>query len=84
MEQLLYWLAGGIGMPLIQALKTALGLEGRAALWLTAAVSAGLGLAALFFTRSLTLADFTPQNVLAAFGQGLAAATLAYKLLAEE
>lgn len=48
-----------------------------------AAVAAALGLAALLLTRSLTLADFTPENALAAFGQALAAATLAYKLLAD-
>jgi hypothetical protein len=83
MEQLLYWLAGGIGVPLIQALKKALGLEGRAALWLTVAVSAVLGVAALLLTRSLTAEAFTPEGALAAFGQALAAATLAYKLLVE-
>lgn len=84
MDQLLYWLAGGVGVPLIQALKKALGLEGRAALWLTVAVSAVLGLAALLLTRALTAADFTPEGALAAFGQVLAAATLAYNMLVGE
>ncbi|HKJ26666.1 MAG TPA: hypothetical protein VJ965_03425 [Anaerolineales bacterium] len=81
MEQALYWLAGAIGVPVIDWLKAQFGLSGKAAVWLTLAVSAVLAAAALFLSQELSLADFTPENLLAALGQVLAAATLAYKLL---
>jgi len=81
MEQILFWLAGGLGVPLVNALKDRFGLEGKAAMWLTAAVAAVLGLAATLLTRQFSLANLTPQQLFAAFGQVLAAATLAYKLL---
>lgn len=81
MEQALYWLTGALGVPLVNWLKARLGLQGRAAMWLTAAVAALLGLAALLLSRELRLATLQPEALLAAFGQVLAAATLAYKLL---
>jgi hypothetical protein len=84
MEQAIYWLAGAVGVPLITWLKGQFDLSGKAAVWLALAVSALLAVAALFLSQELTLADFTPQNLLAALGQVLAAATLAYKLLTEE
>ena len=84
MEQLLYWLAGGVGVPLIQWLKKALGLEGTPALWATLGVSIALAVAALFITQELSLDDFTPARLLAVFGQVVAAATVAYKLLVQE
>lgn len=84
MEQILYWLAGGLGVPLVNALKRAFGLEGKAAVWLTAAVAAALGLAATLLGRQFNLAELSPEQLFAAFGQVLAAATLAYKLLAKE
>ncbi|MBN2503158.1 MAG: hypothetical protein JXB38_20440 [Anaerolineales bacterium] len=84
MEQLLYWLAGGVGVPLIQWLKKAFGLDGIPALWVTLGVSIALAVAALFITRQLSLDDFTPMNLLAVFGQVVAAATVAYKLLVQE
>jgi hypothetical protein len=84
MEQAIYWLVGGIGMPLIQWLKKTFKLEGKGALWLTVGVSVLLALASLFISRELALTDFTPENVLSVFGQVLAAATLAYKFLVRE
>ena len=83
MEQILYWLAGGLGVPLVNALKTLLGVEGKAAVWLTAAVSAALALLAYLLAQPSGTKDFSPEQLFAAFGQVLAAATLAYKLLSE-
>ena len=84
MEQAIYWLVGGIGVPLIQWVKNQFGLTGKAAVWLTVGVSLLLAVAGLFLSDALSLGDFSPENILAAFGQILAAATLAYKLIHEE
>lgn len=84
MEQAIYWLVGAVGVPLITWLKGQFNLSGKAAVWLALAVSAVLAVVALFLSQELTLADFTPENLLAALGQVLAAATLAYKLLTED
>jgi hypothetical protein len=84
MEQVLYWLVGGLGVPLIQWLKGSLGVRGAGAVWLTAAVSVFLALGALFLSRRVSPADFSAANLVAVFGQVLAAATLAYKLLVRE
>lgn len=83
MEQALYWLTGALGVPLVNWLKAYFGLQGRAAMWLTTAVAAVLGLAAALLSRQLAPASLQPEGLLAAFGQVLAAATLAYKLLTE-
>ncbi|MCL4257682.1 MAG: hypothetical protein KJZ53_04025 [Anaerolineales bacterium] len=83
MEQALYWLTGALGVPVVNWLKARYGLQGRAAMWLTTAVAALLGLAAALLSRELTPGSLQPEGLLAAFGQVLAAATLAYKLLAE-
>lgn len=84
MEQALYWLTGALGVPLVNWLKVRLGLQGRAAMWLTAAVAAVLGLAAALLSRQLAGSSLLePEGLLAAFGQVLAAATLAYKLLTQ-
>ncbi|QYK51835.1 MAG: hypothetical protein KF701_04890 [Anaerolineales bacterium] len=83
MEQALYWLTGALGVPLVNWLKARYGLQGRAAMWLTTAVAALLGLAAALLSRELAPGSLQPEGLLAAFGQVLAAATLAYKLLAE-
>ena len=84
MEQLLYWLVGMIGMPLITWLKELIGIEGKWAMALTALVATVLACAALFISKSMELTDFTWANLAAVFGQVLAAATLAYKLLVKE
>ncbi len=81
MEQAIYWLVGAVGMPLIQAIKTRFGLADQAAVWLTLAVSLALAVLGLLLSRELSLADFNAETLLAALGQVLAAATLAYKLL---
>jgi hypothetical protein len=81
MEQAIYWLVGGIGVPLIQWLKGALGLDGKNAMWLTVGVSVMLAVAVLSISQELAMGDFSPENLLAVFGQVLAAATLAYKFL---
>lgn len=84
MEQAIYWLVGAIGVPLIQWIKTQFKLEGKAAVWLTVGVSLLLAVAGLFLSENLSMGDFSPENILAAFGQIVAAATLAYKLLRGE
>ena len=84
MEQAINWLAGGIGVPLIQWLKKALKVEGKSAMWLTVGISVALAVAALFISQEISPVDFTPENILAVFGQVLAAATLAYKFLMGE
>ncbi len=84
MEQIIFWLAGAFGVPLVNALKQLFGLQGRAAVWLTAAVAAALAvLASLADGASAPSAELDPGQLFAAFGQVLAAATLAYKLLSE-
>lgn len=83
MEQALYWLTGALGVPLVNWLKTRYGLQGRRAMWLTTAVAALLGLVAALLSQELGSSSLQPDGVLAAFGQVLAAATLAYKLLVE-
>ena len=81
MEQIIFWMAGAFGVPLVNVLKHLFGLQGRAAVWLTAAVAAGLALAAVLAGEAAHWTEFGPQQLFAAFGQVLAAATLAYKLL---
>lgn len=82
-NQLIYWLAGVLGMPLVNGIKSLFGLQGKAAMWLTVAVAALLGLAACLLEQQVGVASLQPERILAAFGQVLAAATLAYKLLAQ-
>lgn len=85
MEQLIFWLAGVFGVLLVNALKQRFGLQGRTAMWLTAAVAAGLAVLALAAGGLLgSPAGWEPQQLFTAFGQVLAAATLAYKLLSGE
>ncbi len=81
MEEALYWIVGTLGVPLVQWLKKLIGAQGKSAVWLTVAVAVILSIAALFLSNELALTDFTPLNLAAVFGQVLAAATLAYKLL---
>ena len=81
MEQAIYWLTGALGVPLINWLKRLWGLEDKAAMWLTLAVAAILGTAALLMEHEFAWDSFNPENLLAVVGQVLAAATLAYQLL---
>ena len=81
MEQAIYWLVGAVGMPLINWLKNRFKLAEQAAIWLTLLVSILLAAAALLLSQELSWTDFNGENMLAALGQVLAAATLAYKLL---
>jgi hypothetical protein len=84
MEQIMYWLVGGLGVPLVNGLKVAFGVQGKAAVWLTAVVAAVLAVIAIWLSQSASGATMNPEQLFAAFGQVLAAATLAYKLLAKE
>lgn len=84
MEQAIYWLVGGIGVPLIQWLKGAFTLDGDKAMWLTVGVSILLAVVALFVSQEFSVNDFSPENLLVVFGQVLAAATLAYKFLVKK
>jgi len=70
-------------VPIINALKTRWGLSGRPAMWLSAILAALLAVMALLITQKVAFSDFSPTEMFAAFGQVLAAATLAYKLLTE-
>ena len=70
-----------LGMPLTQYLKDKLGWDQQAALLLTGAVAAVLGLAQLFLAGDLTLADFTLENFAAVFGMTFTIAQVWYKLL---
>lgn len=84
MEQIIFWLAGAFGVPVVNALKNVFGLDGKAAMWLTAAVAAVLAATAVLGAEAAKWTTFDPQQLFAAFGQVLAAATLAYKLLTGE
>ena len=81
MEQAVHWLVGALGVPLINWLKRQFGLSGKPAVWLTLAVSTVLGALSLLLTARLNWSALTPEELLSALGQVLAAATLAYKLL---
>jgi hypothetical protein len=81
MEEGLNWLVGAVGVPVIQWMKSQFNLEGRQAVWLTVSVSVILAVAVLLAEEEMALSDFTWANLAAVFGQVLAAATLAYKLL---
>lgn len=81
MEQALYWLAGAVGVPVIQWLKKSLKVEGKSAMWLTVGVSVLVAVVALFISDGF---EMNPENVFAVFGQVLSAATLAYKFLMKE
>ena len=84
MEQAIYWLVGGIGVPLIQWLKGILALDGEKAMWLTVGVSILLAVVALFVSQEFSVYDFSPENLLVVFGQVLAAATIAYKFFVKK
>ena len=81
MEQILGWLVGGVGEPLIQWLKVRFAVEGKTAMWLTAAVSMVLGVVLLLITEELALSELNFENVAIAFSQILSSATLVYKLI---
>ncbi len=81
MEQVLYWLVGGVGVPLVNWIKQIFLLEGKAAMVLTAVVSGILAFAALFIHEQMSLTDVSWATLAVVFGQVLASATLAYKLL---
>jgi len=81
LEQAIYWIAGGVGVPVIQWLKKRLDMSGKAALWLTVGVSVAVAVGALYFSDGVAVADMTPAGILAVFGQVLAAATIAYQAL---
>jgi hypothetical protein len=84
MENALSWLVGFVGVPLVNFVKMKFGLEGKMAMLLVVVVSVLLALASLFVSKEMELADFSLANFFAAFGQVLAAATMAYKLLQSE
>jgi hypothetical protein len=82
---LVSFVLGIVGSPtLIDWIKKTLGLEGTGALLLAAGASAVIGFAALFISGEIGLADFTWNNLPAAFGIVFTAATLAYRLLNPE
>ncbi|KAA3643440.1 MAG: hypothetical protein DWQ07_23285 [Chloroflexi bacterium] len=82
-EEFLPWISGALGVPVINWLKTQFGFAGKAAMWLTLAVSVAVSLSALLLTQQISFMDFSVENVLNIFGQVVAAATIVYKLLIE-
>jgi hypothetical protein len=68
-EQILYWLAGGLGVPLVNGLKQWLGIEGKSAVWLTAAVAALLAAIAVLVTEAANWAELTPEQLFAALAR---------------
>ena len=68
-------------MPLVNWIKQVFMLEGKAAMVLSAVVAGILAFVALFIHEQMALADLTWATLAAVFGQVLASATLAYKLL---
>ena len=79
MEELIPWVVGAIGVPIVSWLKNRLGWSGKQALWLTAGVSALLAIGVLFYTGGLVVDEITWQNVAGVFGKVFSAATLVYK-----
>ena len=81
MEQILNWLVGAIGVPLVQLLKVKFGVEGKTAMLLTAVVSMVLGYTLLWITDELAIQEMSFENLALVFGQVLSSATLVYKLI---
>lgn len=76
--------AGFIGMPFFDFVKKKLGLEGMTAMVFVAGLSALVGIAALFVSGEVGIADFTLENFPEAFGLVFAAASFLYKKLNPE
>ena len=81
MEQILNWLVGAIGVPLIQWIKTKFGVEGKTAMWLTSIVSLALGFLLLLITNEFEIQEMNFETLALVFGQVLSSATLVYKLI---
>lgn len=75
LDALVPMLAGGIAVPLVNWLKVALGLEGKAAFVLTLIVSALLGLVAVLWTGG-----FDGGNLLSNIAVVFSVASSIYKL----
>ena len=84
MEELIPWVVGAIGVPLVGLLKNRLGWDGKKALWLTAGVSVGLAVGVLLYSGDLTTAEISWANVAGVFGVVFSAATLVYKQFAKK
>lgn len=76
LEVFIPWIAGVVGVPVVNWLKQRFNLQGRGAVILTVAVSVLLAVAALLFTGG-----FSGENVLANAAIVFSTATLIYKLL---
>jgi len=80
-EQIIPWLVGALGVPLVNALKDALKLEGKQAVVLAAVVAFVLAVASLAVAGFFGGDVFAIENLASTFGVVLAASQLAYKLL---
>ena len=58
MEDFLYWLVGGLGVPIINLLKGRFDLNGKAAMWLSVSVAAVLACISLVFYPASHLCRF--------------------------
>ncbi len=75
-EVFLPYIAGLVGVPVVNFLKTRFNLAGDAAVWLTGAVSLVLAVASILLTGG-----FAGEDLVADLTKVFAVATVAYKLL---
>ena len=83
LNQLIPWIVGALGVPVLSFLKGKFNLEGKPALVLVSAVSVLIAVAALFISGDASLTDFNWSNLVGVSSQVFAAATVVYKLLAK-
>lgn len=75
-EIALPYLAGLLGVPIVNFLKSQFNIYGQAAVWLTFVVSLGLAVGAILLTGG-----FNGEDLIADLAKVFAVATAAYKLL---
>lgn len=83
-DQIALWLVGGIGVPIVGYFKSKLGWDDRAAMILTIVITFLIATIALFVSQELAVSSFTLENLVAVFGQVIAAATIVYGLWPKE
>ena len=81
---IVYWLFGGIAVPLIQALKDAIGARGFRAFQIAVLTSISLTVIAVFVVSDSLNTAFADEDILPGFGQVLAGATIFYRLSVQD
>ena len=84
MEEAIIAIVGLGVIPLVNWLKQRFSLSGRPVLFLVAAVSVVVGLAALVVAGEVGFSDFSVDNLSGAFGLVIGAALFAYRLIGSE